>query len=131
MDQIDAMASELDKLTDDLEMAKKEIGHLRLESLERYQFGSRMDAARCRLLDENKELRWFIDDFRTIANHTAQLLDGWHADGTAWSEWDEIVRKELSKLMRRAEILCDTDLGKGFLAEDQANPTSMQSKING
>lgn len=26
----------------------------------------------------------------------AQILDGWHADGTAWSEWDESVRRRLS-----------------------------------
>lgn len=30
----------------------------------------------------------------------AQLLDGWHQDGTAWSEWDESVRKEVSDLLR-------------------------------
>ncbi len=26
----------------------------------------------------------------------AQLLDGWHQDGTAWTEWDESVRKRVS-----------------------------------
>lgn len=26
----------------------------------------------------------------------AQILDGWHQDGTAWSEWDESVRKRIS-----------------------------------
>ena len=26
----------------------------------------------------------------------AQLLDGWHNDGTVWSEWDESVRQRVS-----------------------------------
>jgi hypothetical protein len=31
-----------------------------------------------------------------------QLLDGWHADGTAWTEWDEKVRLMASGLLMRA-----------------------------
>lgn len=32
-----------------------------------------------------------------------QLLDGWHNDGTAWTVWDEGVRRRASELMRFAE----------------------------
>lgn len=30
----------------------------------------------------------------------AQLLDGWHQDGTAWTEYDESVRREVADLRR-------------------------------
>lgn len=40
---------------------------------------------------------WFVK-FEMWACSCAQLLDGWHADGTAWTEWDESVRKELLEL---------------------------------
>lgn len=40
-----------------------------------------------------------FESFHNLLNATAdvlvdvnQLLEGWHADGTAWSEWDESVR---------------------------------------
>jgi hypothetical protein len=33
----------------------------------------------------------------------AQLLDGWHQDGTDWSEWDESVRERLSNLSKILE----------------------------
>lgn len=29
----------------------------------------------------------------------AQLLDGWHQDGTAWSEWDETVRRRVGAML--------------------------------
>lgn len=29
----------------------------------------------------------------------AQVFDGWHADGTAWTEWDESVRRRVSSLL--------------------------------
>jgi hypothetical protein len=38
----------------------------------------------------------------TLCNIT-QLLDGWHADGTAWSTWDESVRKEAVELQVEIE----------------------------
>lgn len=31
-----------------------------------------------------------------LLTDVAQLLDGWHNDGTAWSEWDESVRQRVS-----------------------------------
>lgn len=34
----------------------------------------------------------------TILTDVCQLLDGWHAD-TAWTEWDEQVRKRASELL--------------------------------
>ena len=33
----------------------------------------------------------------------AQLLQGWHSDGTAWSEWDSDVEKRLHSLQQRLE----------------------------
>lgn len=33
----------------------------------------------------------------------AQLLDGWHSDGTAWSPWDESVRQRVSDAQQRLE----------------------------
>lgn len=44
-----------------------------------------------------------LQNFLDFAPRCAQLLDGWHADGTTWSEWDESVRKELSDIQRDAE----------------------------
>lgn len=29
----------------------------------------------------------------------AQILDGWHADGTEWSKWDESVRSRVSNML--------------------------------
>lgn len=42
---------------------------------------------------------WFPD--------CAQLLDGWHADGTAWTEWDEQIRTRLADLYRKAAAVLD------------------------
>lgn len=30
-----------------------------------------------------------------------QIFDGWHSDGTAWSEYDESVRQRIIKFRRR------------------------------
>jgi hypothetical protein len=46
---------------------------------------------------EQAELSEFIE---TITN-ACQVFDGWHNDGTAWSEWDESVRQKLSKCLAR------------------------------
>jgi hypothetical protein len=40
-----------------------------------------------------------------LAPDLAQLLDGWHNDGTAWSEWDESVRKRLSEVQAALECI--------------------------
>jgi hypothetical protein len=42
-----------------------------------------------------------VADLNDLLPCIAQLLDGWHADGTAWSEWDESVRQRVSDLMQR------------------------------
>ena len=34
-----------------------------------------------------------------------QLLDGWHNDGTVWTEWDEGVRKSVASLMQKLAAL--------------------------
>ena len=39
--------------------------------------------------------------------NACQVFDGWHNDGTAWSEWDECVRKELSGCLRDLYERCD------------------------
>lgn len=40
-----------------------------------------------------------MGDLADLLTDIAQVFDGWHADGTAWSEWDESVRKRLSVAM--------------------------------
>ena len=47
----------------------------------------------------------FIKKFLQFAPNCSQLLDGWHQDGTAWTEWDESVRKELTELHKEALAL--------------------------
>ena len=37
---------------------------------------------------------------RLLLIDVAQLLDGWHQDGTAWTEWDESVRQRVSEMLR-------------------------------
>ena len=44
-----------------------------------------------------------LEQARDMLPRVAQLLDGWHADGTAWSEYDESVRREVSALMVAVE----------------------------
>jgi len=36
------------------------------------------------------------DELRDLLVDVAQLLDGWHQDGTAWTEWDENVRRRVA-----------------------------------
>ena len=47
-------------------------------------------------------LQAFVDEFNNFYPDCAQLLDGWHADGTAWSAWDESVRQHLTALGQAA-----------------------------
>jgi hypothetical protein len=56
----------------------------------------------------------------------AQLLDGWHADGTCWSKWDEEVRQGVTEIGRtleplRGELNATT---KGGAPTPQAGETS-------
>jgi hypothetical protein len=52
----------------------------------------------------------------------SQLLDGWHADGTAWTEWDAGVRSAVSELQRRLEsLLGRAALSGGATGRDHAN----------
>lgn len=41
----------------------------------------------------------------------AQLLDGWHNDGTAWTEWDESVRQRVSEMQMRLNQQRRNDVG--------------------
>lgn len=36
-----------------------------------------------------------------LLTDVAQILDGWHNDGTAWSEWDEQVRQRVTALQQQ------------------------------
>jgi hypothetical protein len=42
-----------------------------------------------------------VDDSINVLTDVAQVLDGWHNDGTAWSEWDEQVRTRVTELLKR------------------------------
>lgn len=48
-----------------------------------------------------------------------QLLDGWHQDGTAWSAWDESVRKRVAALLALYRPAGETRAGdaEALLAE--------------
>jgi hypothetical protein len=43
------------------------------------------------------------DEMLDVLVDVSQLFDGWHQDGTAWSEWDESVRKRLAALNLRLD----------------------------
>jgi len=47
----------------------------------------------------------------------AQLLDGWHQDGTAWTEWDEAVRRRVSDAL-------ETRIGDAFAERGGNQPLS-------
>jgi hypothetical protein len=36
---------------------------------------------------------------RALLCDVLQLLDGWHQDGTAWTKWDESVRRRVSAVL--------------------------------
>ena len=50
-------------------------------------------------------LRALIEEFNNFACDCHQLLVGWHADGTAWSEWDQSVLDKLVALQRKTDPL--------------------------
>jgi hypothetical protein len=54
--------------------------------------------------DDVKCYQIFISHFFAWYPRIAQLLDGWHQDGTAWTEWDTSVRNELRDLGMAAEM---------------------------
>jgi len=54
--------------------------------------------------DDVMRYQIFIGHFLDWYPRVAQLLDGWHQDGTAWTEWDESVRNELRDLGIAAEM---------------------------
>jgi hypothetical protein len=57
-----------------------------------------------------------ISDLKVLLVDVAQIFDGWHADGTPWSEWDESVRRRVTDLLESidkpngadAPKVCDT-----------------------
>ncbi len=42
-----------------------------------------------------------INDAINKLTNICQLIDGWHGDGTAWSEFDEQCRKDASELLKK------------------------------
>jgi hypothetical protein len=86
--QEDAAAT-INGLVENLAERQKELRTHALQFIEREETISRLTQA--------------LRDFLDFAPRASQLLDGWHADGTAWSTWDESVRKELSELHTRID----------------------------
>lgn len=43
------------------------------------------------------------EELRNLLCDVAQLLDGWHQDGTAWTEYDESIRKRVSEMQQALE----------------------------
>jgi hypothetical protein len=41
-----------------------------------------------------------VRSLHEVLCNVSQVFDGWHNDGTAWSEWDESVRKDVSEWQR-------------------------------
>jgi hypothetical protein len=50
---------------------------------------------------EVAQLRKELEPMINHCTNACQVFDGWHNDGTAWSEWDESVRKEMSGVVRK------------------------------
>lgn len=63
----------------------------RINFLQRVDALRETEAREAALLD-------FAAAFKAWYPDCCQLLDGWHQDGTAWTEWDESVRRRLSDL---------------------------------
>jgi hypothetical protein len=54
---------------------------------------------------DRRRVRVLLETMADTLCDVAQLLDGWHADGTAWSEWDESVRQKVSVASRLVDEL--------------------------
>lgn len=53
----------------------------------------------------------------TLFCDVSQLLAGWHADGTSWSDWDETVRDSVSRIHNQVlGLLSSTTAGTDLLA---------------
>lgn len=49
---------------------------------------------------EAARLRSALEPLTQLLIDIAQIFDGWHADGTAWTEWDESVRRRITAALR-------------------------------
>jgi len=47
--------------------------------------------------------RRLLEEAQHVLPMVTQVLDGWHQDGTVWTEWDESVRISLGALMSRVD----------------------------
>jgi hypothetical protein len=84
-----------------------------------------------------------VDVVNTLTN-ACQVFDGWHQDGTAWSEWDESVRKDLSSLLKYfsgnaapAKAVeakcpnCGEPMQKGFFRVSQNSVSAIKVRCQG
>lgn len=53
------------------------------------------------VVQRTKDYDELVFEVRNLLPDVGQLLDGWHADGTAWSQWDETVRQRVGALLQR------------------------------
>ncbi len=58
----------------------------------------------------------FIETLKNLLTDVAQLMDGWHTD-SAWSEWDEQVRKRVSESLKQAYEISQTSNDLKFLKQ--------------
>lgn len=80
------------------------VGSVKLELGDIVEATTQSGGSLCRLGDACPylvELLALRDEVDRVLIDVSQLLDGWHCDGTAWSEWDETVRKRVSELHRK------------------------------
>lgn len=63
----------------------------------------------CEFVKRMEKAEFQLQAARELANlvnstgpRIAQVFDGWHNDGTAWTEWDESVRREVAELQVKA-----------------------------
>lgn len=70
---------------------------------------------KCGAPTPNRDVRWCFDclpdfsaksqiDLKQLLCDVAAIFDGWHSDGTAWTEWDESVRERVSKCQQQLEV---------------------------
>lgn len=52
---------------------------------------------------EKEELSAKLEEWKKVAVDVLQILDGWHSDGTCWSQWDESVRIRIIEALAKEE----------------------------
>ncbi len=94
-----------------------------LDEIARLQSALRAAEAQAAAMQKSLQIvRYWLPD-------VAQLLDGWHADGTSWSEWDESVRQQLSKVQEAAEVALGIDAGTGWHSPEEWDQVQKELKV--